>query len=254
MKRNNEPTPQFDEIIFGNRNKSYGAYDLRKRYKSTLSLSILFGVAFCAIILIALTFLPEEGIASTSPKSIVIIMADPLVPDILPPATIKPPAEAVSLKYLEPVVTENASEVTPYIPPTEELNKVVQNGNVNDTVVYVEPTDPVLLPEPEPRIFVEEMPEFPGGNSALLRYVSENLRYPDEALENNIQGRVTLKFVVNTNGSVDRIVVIRGVDPSIDNEAVRIINTLPHFKPGRQNGVPVPVWFTIPVVFQIKTN
>jgi len=111
-----------------------------------------------------------------------------------------------------------------------------------------------LLPDNEPRIFVEEMPEFPGGNSALLRFVSDALKYPDEAIINNIQGRVTIKFAVNINGSVDRIEVIRGIDPLLDNEALRIISTLPHFKPGKQNGVPVPVWFTIPVVFKIKNN
>jgi len=254
MKRNKELIPEFDEIIFGSRNKNYGAYDLRRRYKSTLSLSILFGSALCIVLIIVFTFRGEEGIASAPPKTIVIEVSDPVVPEITPPVAIKPPAETVPIKYIEPVVTEDDSQVTTYIPSTEEINKIVTDGDVNDTVVYIEPTDPVLLPEPEPRIFVEEMPEFPGGTTALLRYVSENLKYPEEALYNNIQGRVTIKFVVNTNGSVDRIEVIRGVDQLIDNEAVRIISTLPRFKPGRQNGVPVPVWFTMPVFFQIKMN
>ncbi len=112
--------------------------------------------------------------------------------------------------------------------------------------------DPVVVPDPGPRIFVEEMPEFPGVDAELLRFVSANLKYPDEAVNNNIQGRVTIKFVVNVNGSADRIEVIGPVDPLLDNEAIRIVNLLPRFKPGKQNGVAVPVWFTIPVVFRIK--
>jgi protein TonB len=105
-----------------------------------------------------------------------------------------------------------------------------------------------------PRIIVDEMPEFPGGSLELLRYIGENLEYPAEASDNNIQGRVILKFAVNTDGSVDRVEVIKGVDNSLDNEAIRVVKTLPRFKPGKQNGVAVPVWFTIPVVFQLKTN
>ncbi len=255
MKRNQELTPEFDEIIFGNRNKSYGAYDLRKRYKSALSLSILCGITFSAVLMVALTFKPEKGIASTTPVSVTILISDPIEAVEVPPVAMNPPSEPVSLKYLEPVVTEIASEVTSYIPSVEEISSVITNEGVTDTsVIWVEPTDPVLLPDPEPRIFVEEMPEFPGGNAALLRFVSEALKYPEEAIINNIQGRVTIKFAVNTNGSVDRIEVIRGIDPLLDNEALRIINTLPHFKPGKQNGIPVPVWFTIPVVFKIKNN
>ena len=254
MKRKQELTPEFDEIIFGNRNKSYGAYDLRKRYKSALSLSILCGITFSAVLMVALTFKPEKGIASPTPVTVTILISDPVQSVEVPPVAMKPPSEPVSLKYLEPEVTENPEEVTAYIPSVEEISIQVKNGNENDSIIYVEPTDPVVLPDPEPRIFVEEMPEFPGGNAALLRFVGEALKYPEEAIINNIQGRVTIKFAVNTNGSVGRIEVIRGIDPLLDNEALRIINTLPHFKPGKQNGVPVPVWFTLPVVFKIKTN
>ena len=98
------------------------------------------------------------------------------------------------------------------------------------------------------------MPEFPGGDMALLKYIHENLIYPSDAQINNVQGRVVLKFVVNGDGSVDRIEVIRSVDPLLDNEAIRVIGRLPKFKPGKQGGVPVPVWFTIPVTFRIENN
>ena len=253
MKRNQDQSPEFDEIIFGNRNKMYGAYELRKRYKSTLSLSILFGIALSAILIGVLAFLmPSEGIASATPGSVIIEYSDPITPHVEPPVVLKPPAEAIALAHIAPVVTDNPSEVTPDLLTTEEIGKQSENGILIDTIAYVEQIDPVVAPDPGPRIFVEEMPEFPGGNNELLKFVSANLEYPDEAVNNNIQGRVTVKFVVNTDGSVDRIEVLGPVDPLLDNEAIRIINLLPRFKPGKQNGVAVPVWFTIPVVFRIK--
>ena len=105
----------------------------------------------------------------------------------------------------------------------EEIINTVQNGNVSDTVTYTEPTDPVLPAEIKPFVFVEEMPEFPGGTDALLKFVGENLRYPEEAQNNNIQGRVILKFVVNPDGSVDRIEILKGVDQLLDDEAIRVV-------------------------------
>ena len=255
MKRNENMVPEFDEIIFENRNKIYGAYNLRKQYKSATSISILGAVIFSAILMIALTFTIEEGTASTGPTNVILIMEDPIISDLLPPPEVKPPSDLTNLiKNLEPIVTDDTTLVSDYIPTTDELISSINDGNVVDTVEYIEPTDPVLPPDNTPRTIVEEMPEFPGGNSELLKFIGENLRYPADAQENNVQGRVTLKFVVNPNGSVDRIEVLRGVDPSLDNEAIRVIKSLPNFKPGKQGGVPVPVWFSIPVVFQLRVN
>jgi periplasmic protein TonB len=255
MKRNENKVPEFDEIIFENRNKNYGAYDLRKHYKSAATISILGAAALSTLLMIALSFSTEEGTASTGPTSVVIVISAPDIPDFVPPPETKPPAELInSIKNLRPVVTDDTTKVTPYIPTTEEIINTVQNGNVSDTVTYTEPTDPVVPVEIKPFIFVEEMPEFPGGNAALLKYVSENLRYPEEAQNNNIQGRVILKFVVNPDGSVDRIEVLRGVDQLLDDEAIRVVNSLPRFKPGKQGGVAVPVWFSLPVTFKIENN
>jgi len=253
MKSIENKVPEFDEIIFENRNKAYGAYDLRKRYNSAASLSILGGIAFSALLMIALSFTIEEGTASTGPTSVVIFISDPDIPDFVPPPDPEPPVEVSnSIKNLRPVVTDDTTNITPYIPTTEEIVNTVQNGNVSDTVTFTEPNDPVLPTEIKPLVFVEEMPEFPGGTAALLKFVGENLKYPEDAQNNNIQGRVTLKFVVNPDGSVDRIEILRGVDPLLDAEAIRVVNSLPKFKPGKQGGVPVPVWFSLPVTFKIE--
>jgi protein TonB len=255
MKRNEEKVPEFDEIIFENRNKNYGAFDLRRRYKSVASLSILGGVFISAILMTALSFTVKDEPTTARPIDVILIMEDPIIPEPVPPPDIKPPADlAGTIKNLSPVVTYDTTEITIYIPTTDELNNNATDGYVNDTVTYSEPTDEVVPVDNTPRIIVDEMPEFPGGSLELLRYIGENLEYPAEASDNNIQGRVILKFAVNTDGSVDRVEVIKGVDNSLDNEAIRVVKTLPRFKPGKQNGVAVPVWFTIPVVFQLKTN
>jgi protein TonB len=254
MKRNEEKVPEFDEIIFWNRNRQYGAYKLRKQYKSTTSLSILGASALAVLLITALSFTTQSTTASSGPMTVVLEMTDPLLPQPVTQPEIKLPSAAMqTIKNLQPVVSDTV-ETSTYLPTTDELNASVTNGEVTDTVAYVEPVDVVIPVETKPYIIVQEMPEFPGGNAALLQYVSENLKYPQDAQDNNIQGKVTLKFVVNADGSVDRIEILRGADPLLDNEAIRVIKTLPKFKPGKQSGVAVPVWFSIPVIFQIKSN
>lgn len=100
--------------------------------------------------------------------------------------------------------------------------------------------------------FLEEMPEFPGGQAAMMKWLSENVKYPAIATENNIQGRVMVSFVVERDGSISNVKVVRGVDPSLDKEAVRLINNMPKWKPGMQTGKPVRARFNIPVTFKLR--
>jgi TonB family protein len=103
-----------------------------------------------------------------------------------------------------------------------------------------------------PYISVEQMPIFPGGDAALLKYIAENTRYPEEALKKNTQGKVILRFCVTSKGGVEQISVIKSADPLLDQEAVRVTSTLPKFTPGRQGGKNVPVWYMIPVTFTLQ--
>ena len=255
MKRKNEKVPEFDEIIFENRNKTYGAYDLRKRYKSIASLSILGGITLSTILITSFAFSPEEGNASTGPTNVIIELSKPVEKPIMPPAEIKPPAALVkSINNLQPKVVTDSTEATPFIPITDVINETIKDGKVTDTAAYAEPVTPEIPIENKVFVAVEEKPEYPGGNIALLKFIGEHLVYPEDARKNNIQGRVILKFVVNPDGSVDRIEILRGVDPLLDNEAIRVVNTLPKFRPGKQGGIPVSVWFTLPVHFKIKNN
>lgn len=257
MKRYVNNTPGFDEIIFENRNKSYGAYDLRKRYNSVTSLSMLIGIFIAAGLLISLSFTTKDEIPQIRPINGGVTVISGYVPSEpkVPVAPKMPEGLEKVFHNHRPVVTDDTSGLTEYIPTVEEININTGNHGVNDTVLEsVINIEQVIPTEPEPVIFVEEMPQFPGGDQALLKAIADNTRYPAEAIANNIQGKVVLKFVVNSDGSVSRVEVLRGVDPLLDKEAMRVVGTLSGFKPGRQNGVAVPVWFSIPVYFQLRMN
>jgi len=104
----------------------------------------------------------------------------------------------------------------------------------------------------EPFVVVEEMPVFPGGETAILQYIYDNTRYPEAAKLAGTQGRVIVRFCVTSKGNVDRITILKGVDPELDREALRVVETLPDFLPGKQDGKPVPVWFMVPITFTLK--
>lgn len=127
------------------------------------------------------------------------------------------------------------------------------------SVAQVAAEENIVIEQPvqqvdENRVFdaVEVMPTFPGGQEALMRHLSRYLTYPTVAAENGIQGTVTVQFVVKRDGSVGDVRVVRGKDPDLDREAVRVVRTLPRFNPGYSNGVPVNVWYTLPVRFKLQ--
>ena len=258
MKRNDQKVHGFDEIIFENRNRSYGAYDIRRRYRSTASLSLLGGITLFSIpFILVFLFNHETVTAKSDPGITVVVRPDNLVlPDnIAPPEPAKPAAGPAQQKYVAPNVVDDTSGITK-IMITDEAVSLIQDEKVTenvDTLAYAPPvTD--FKEEDEPLIFVEEPPMFPGGNKGLLKYIAEHTTYPQDALENNIHGRVYVKFVVAADGSVKRTEVIKGLHPSLDEEALRVISALPSWKPGRQNGQAVSVWFQVPVTFQIIIN
>jgi protein TonB len=99
---------------------------------------------------------------------------------------------------------------------------------------------------------VDVMPEFPGGESLLLKYVADSTRYPKDAKTQGIQGKVIVRFMVKADGSVSDVSVLKGVNPSLDKESIRVVKTLPKFTPGELKGKTVPVWFMIPIQFSLK--
>lgn len=157
-----------------------------------------------------------------------------------------------SVKQIIPVIStqsssiESKSELMPPPPPPPPQHSV---SNENVKVVREEPTNEQ---SETPFVVVEEMPMFPGGDIALLNYIFENTRYPETAKKQNIQGKVIIRFCVTSDGNVSMASVLKGVSPELDTEAMRVVNTLPAFKPGRQGGKAVPVWYMVPIAFTLK--
>ena len=174
--------------------------------------------------------------------------------------------------FEEEVEIQQTSQETPPPPPppavqeVEVLNVVEDNVETEsievnaeddkaEEVVIAAPVEAPVEEEEEEVVFVvvESMPEFPGGQQALFKYLSENVKYPVIAQENGIQGRVICQFVVNKDGSIVDVEVVRsGGDPSLDKEAVRVIKSMPKWKPGKQRGKPVRVKYTVPVNFKLQ--
>ena len=156
----------------------------------------------------------------------------------------------------------------PPAPETPEIIQVVEEKvetrieiNTEDDASKRQMEAYVPPPPPKPKVeevteeifvVVEEQPEFPGGNTAMMKFLSDNIKYPVIAQENGIQGRVITNFVVERDGSITDVQVVRGVDPSLDKEAVRVIQSMPRWKAGRQRGSAVRVRFTLPVVFRLQ--
>lgn len=158
-----------------------------------------------------------------------------------------PPPAAPPIAETLTIVEDDADVEETTIATSEETNQAVE-------IKYV----PVAVEEEEPEeqtIFevVEQMPEFPnGGMAGLMQYLSKNIKYPTIAQENGTQGRVTVQFVVNRNGSIVDAKVLRGVDPYLDKEAIRVISSMPKWKPGMQRGKAVRVKYTVPVMFRLQ--
>lgn len=169
-------------------------------------------------------------------------------------AAAPPPAEAPEVPEILNIV-ENDEEIADETIESSEATTEAISGPVAPVSGPVAP-GPVVTAEAsdegEVLQVVEQMPEFPGGMKALMKFLSENIRYPSVAQDNGIQGRVMLDFVVNKDGSIVDVHVLKGVDASLDNEAVRVVKSMPKWSPGRQRGKAVRVKYVLPVVFRLQ--
>lgn len=163
-------------------------------------------------------------------------------PDLVTP----PPPDAPSVADVLEIVDDKADVQETVIANTEDLGQKVEVKYVPVQVVEAEPEEQTIFE------VVENMPDFPGGQAALMQYLAKNIKYPTIAQENGTQGRVIVQFVVNKDGSIVDANVVRSVDPYLDKEALRVINTMPKWKPGMQRGKPVRVKFTVPVMFRLQ--
>jgi protein TonB len=178
------------------------------------------------------------------------------------------PVEKVksSVKFVPPVIKKD-SEVKPEeeLKSQDDLNKTKTaigsfdvKGNDDTGGEVLKAKEVIAQPEPpkeeENKVFdvVEVMPSFPGGQGALMQWLSKNIKYPVVAEENGVQGRVVVTFVVEKDGSITDVNVVKSVDPSLDKEAQRVVKSMPHWIPGKQNGSAVRVKYTVPVTFRLQ--
>ena len=229
--------------------------DIKKSPKADLEKGKLTGILMGMIVGLAVMFVGFEW----SDREITIVQDEGV-------------ADGIAEEEIEITRPEDTPPPPPPPPPApaiaEELNVVEDDVKLDDVEIasseddataaqqeaYVPPAVVEEEEESEQQIFtvVEKMPEFPGGMAALMKYLANAIKYPVIAQENGIQGRVSCSFVINKDGSIVDAVVLRGVDPSLDKEALRVINAMPKWKPGEQRGKPVRVKYTVPVTFRLQ--
>jgi periplasmic protein TonB len=249
--------PGFDDIVFENRNKEYGAYSIRKKYHRTLLIGFIIGIVVLTATIITPYFRAsaQQRSAKQKEREVVAVMENLDQPEQMqieaPPPP--PPAETQQqIKYVAPEVVDSIKpDEQVALMTMDESVETVQDEEVVEVQEVVEEEVEEYKPPAEVFVIVEEMPSFPGGNEALLKYIYDNIEYPRDALENGIEGNVVVRFCVTYQGKIEQATVVRGIHPSLDAEAIRLINSLPTWNPGKQAGNPVNVWYTLRVQFQL---
>ncbi|MBP1638551.1 MAG: TonB-dependent receptor [Bacteroidetes bacterium] len=241
-----------EEMVFKNRNKEYGSYQLRRKYKKYVLISLALGLFLLGAVIaypLIKSFLAKETFGKKTQVEVSVDLKK--MENAPPPPPPPPPAEKIveQVKFVAPKVTTDTTQVTKDFGKQSVL---VETGGPPPTIepVKVEPVVEVKQAPEEVFTIVEEMPAFPDGDVAS--YLAKNIKYPVVAQENGIQGRVICQFVVNKDGSIVDVQVVRGVDQSLDKEAVRVIQSMPRWTPGKQRNQPVRVKYTLPVNFKLQ--
>ena len=252
----------FDEIVFEHRNKEYGAYELRKRYNKNMNTAFIIAISVFvisvsvpAIMDFLDTLVPIE--ADTNVE-LTLVDAPPLDKDVPPPPPPPdpPPPVQETIKFTPPVVTEEPIDEKDIPPPQDEIKVQVGTETKEGTGDIELPTDGDGKDEIEApqQIFtiVEQMPEFPGGEEELFKYLGKNIKYPSMARENGITGTVYVTFVVEGNGEISDVKKLRGIGGGCDEEAMRVVKAMPSWRAGKQNGKSVRVQYNLPIKFTLR--
>jgi len=262
------------DLVFEGKNQAYGAYQLRKNTGVRNVKALL--VVIIAIAAIFLAVWAKVAIENAMPKATVntadielskLAQKKEAKVERKEPVKVEMEQQKVvekvksSVKFTAPEIKKD-DEVKPEdeLKSQDELAKsntaigtfdVKGNDEQEGEVLKAQEVIAEEVKEEPPLEVAEEMPQFPGGEQALIDYLSKHIKYPPVAEENGIQGRVVLRFVVEKDGSISQVEVIKSVDPSLDKEAIRVTKSIPHWIPGKQNGQPVRVKFTLPVTFKL---
>ena len=264
------------DLVFQGRNQEYGAYKLRKGTSRRNVISIITMLAAAALIYLGISL---KNFIEASTQKVAVTQVQELSALEKPKEKAEVKQKKVEIQQPEKVVERVKSSVKFTAPvikkddevkPEDELKNqdellntktaigaldVKGNDDKDGEVLKLKET--VAQPEPKPEVekvfeVVEQMPSFPGGDKALLEYLSNNIKYPVVAQENGVQGRVVVSFVVEKDGSITDVNVVRSVDPSLDKEAARVVKSMPRWIPGKQNGSAVRVKYNVPVSFKLQ--
>lgn len=260
----NNTIPSFDDLIFESRNKEYGAYQLRRKYNLALVTGIVVSTLLAsAAILIPFSLTPHSDEFIVGGGRFVSVRMENLEPpkeqeEFFVPAPPPPPrseSAQQTVKYVPPVVVDSVFNIDNVPAATDEVLAYTggeladgSRSGFGDEFFDGEGG----YGDDEPFIMVEVMPSFRGGDINKFReYIQKRTNYPQEAIDKKIQGRVFLTFIVEADGSVSNVTIVRGVDPVIDNEAVTAIQSSPKWSPGLQRGQPVRVRYSMWLSFII---
>ena len=272
------------DLVFEGKNKDFGAYVIRtespKRHTKAVIYTVL-GALLVGLLTFGLIkvneYMEQKRIADMAEQEEVLIdmsqdaeepeqeqeRLEQPKPEVLPEEVLKSVkvtelqiVEDDKVKKEDEIKTQDELKETETAFGQKDNEKGTEDRNVTRTlkeeVVVEKPVE--KKEEKKEEIFrsVEQMPQFPGGEAALMKYLQSHINYPPMAAENNVQGRVVVQFVVDKTGKVGEVKVVRSVDKDLDKEAVRVCKSLPKFTPGRQNGQAVSVWYTLPVTFKLQ--
>lgn len=268
---------EWTDLVFEGRNQAYGAYKLRKgTAKRNVWALIIVGLAAALLYLgLQLQKMAEANkkVENTQAVEIAKLNTEKKEAKVEKKEIIKQEPEKVveqvksSVKFTAPVIKKDSEvkeEDEIKLDEVQKSDKAVGAFTVegNDEVggAVLKAKEDIAAPEPpkhvveETKIFtvVEQMPMYPGGDGALMGYLRDNIHYPTVAAENGVQGRVVVGFVVERDGSITDVNILRGVDPSLDREAMRVVKSMPKWTPGKQNGSAVRVKYQVPVSFRLQ--
>lgn len=268
---------EWTDLVFAGRNKTYGAYKLRRGTSKRNIIAIIFVLATAVVLfgVMAIKNIVDENarrVAVTQVAELSALNKPKKKAEVKQQIKIKEPEKVVervksSIKFVAPVIKKDNE-----VKPEDELKTQDQLMNTNVAIggfdvkgnddangEILKAKEVIAQPEPpkheeENKVFevVEQMPMFPGGQAALMQYLHDNVKYPVVAQENGVQGRVVVSFVVEKDGSITDVRVVKSIDPSLDREASRVVKGMPRWTPGKQNGSTVRVKYNLPVSFKLQ--
>jgi len=287
-KRNVDLTSKaWRDIVFEDKNKEFGAYQLRKQSDKRHNLAVVYtliGLVVVFILIIAYSkysdFKAEQEAIALQEQREKMAAAELLQQEEEPEPEPEPeeqkfeqpeieiPEEVLATVQVTQIAIVDADKVKNEVMDMETQKEdntargVVNQEGSDDVDKFKAVQEQVVVKEPEPEkpkeeeifVAVEQPAEFPGGMPALMKWLGNNIHYPEAAQQNDIQGRVIVKFVVEKDGSIGAATIVKGVDRDLDQEALRVVKRMPKWQPGKNNGQPVRSYFNLPVTFRLQNQ